>query len=44
MIGLDLLSFYDEPSVPNDKLAVERTLIRHDGDKVARQIMKIYYS
>jgi uncharacterized cofD-like protein len=44
MVGLDLITFYDIPQNPNDKLAVERTLIRHDGDKVARQLMKIFYS
>lgn len=44
MIGLGLLSFYEGHQDPNDKLAIERTLIRHDGDKVARQLMKIYYS
>lgn len=28
---------------PNDK-AIQRTLIRHDADKIARQLMKIYFS
>lgn len=41
MLGVDLLSFYDLPSDPNDKLALERTLIRHDGDKVARQLINL---
>jgi uncharacterized cofD-like protein len=28
----------------SDPLATQRTLIRHDPDRVARQIMKIYFS
>ncbi len=42
-IGTNLLAsdIYEQDSA--DK-AIRRTLIRHDGDKVARQLMKIFYS
>lgn len=42
-IGADLLSTDIVIQDPNDKL-MQRTLIRHDGDKVARELMKLYFS
>lgn len=41
-IGKDLVSKELPVLVKNDKL--ERTLIRHDADAVARQLMRIYFS
>lgn len=43
-IGEDLLAASLVTLDPNDKLAVERTLIRHDPEKLARALMKIYFS
>lgn len=43
--GADLISdIIWQGSRPSDPIAHTRTLIRHDPDKVARQIMKIYFS
>lgn len=43
-VGADLLAVHTEDLDPNDKLAVERTLIRHDPHKLARALMRIYFS
>lgn len=43
-IGKELLSVHTEAMNPNDKLAIERTLIRHDSDLLARALMQIYFS
>lgn len=43
-IGRDLLSFHTDEPDKNDALAVERTLIRHNPDAVARALMRIYFS
>lgn len=43
-VGRDLLSYYAVTPDVNDKLAIERTLIRHDSDKLARALMRIYFS
>lgn len=43
-IGRDLVSLFQEAPDPNDKLAIERTLIRHDPDALARALMRIYFS
>jgi len=40
--GSDLISSKVHETVESDKL--KRTFIRHDGDAVARQLMKIFYS
>lgn len=42
--GASLLSHYVTKGNEADALAGQRSLIRHDADKVARQIMKIFYS
>lgn len=42
-IGEDLLSRAIAVQDPNDKF-IKRTLIRHDSDKVARQLMRLYFS
>lgn len=44
LIGKDLLSYYTSETESNDKLAIERTLIRHDPDKLARALMRLYFS
>lgn len=41
-VGKDLVSKEFPVRAPHDKL--ERTLIRHDADAVARQLMRIYFS
>lgn len=41
--GGDFVSSSIHSQDPNDK-AIQRTLIRHDADKIARQLMKIYFS
>lgn len=44
-IGGDFVSRYTfGPTSSADPLAVSRSFIRHSGDKVARAIMKIYFS
>ena len=43
-VGRDMLSVHTEPLDTNDKLAIERTLIRHDPDALARALMQIYFS
>lgn len=40
--GEDMLSVHTEPASANDKLALERTLIRHDPDALAQALMHIY--
>ena len=42
--GTNLLSNHISQSVQADVLSQQRSLIRHDPDKVARQIMRIFYS
>ncbi len=42
-IGESLIARTQHMQDPNDKL-LERTLIRHDGDRLARIIMRIYFS
>jgi uncharacterized cofD-like protein len=44
VVGLPLLHLHAVPTDPHDRLAVERTLIRHDADRVARELMRIYFS
>ncbi len=41
--GVDLLAFHDR-NQQADPLTAKRSLIRHNGDAVARQIMKLYFS
>lgn len=41
-IGKDLVSKEIPSQNPND--VIERTLIRHNSDEVARQVMRVYYS
>ena len=43
-IGLPLISKGPVKSASGDKIAATRTLIRHDSDVVAREVMKIYFS
>ena len=42
-VGADLISDTITAQNPNDTL-IQRTLIRHDSDKLARLIMRIYFS
>lgn len=44
VIGADLVSSRMPKYQLSDKLAAQRAFIRHDGDKVARQLMKLYFS
>ncbi len=41
-IGLDLIHVHSEAGDPNDKLALERSLIRHDAGAVSDELMEIY--
>lgn len=43
LISADLLSNKIARQDPNDRI-IRRTLIRHDSDKVARQLMRLYFS
>jgi len=43
-IGKPLLSVHTEAPKPGDKLAGERSLMRHDPDALARALMRIYFS
>jgi uncharacterized cofD-like protein len=43
-IGLPLIDKSPVPQQSNDKIAHVRSLIRHDSDRVAREVMKIYFS
>lgn len=40
-IGVDLLQVYDKPRDPHDKLALERTLIRHNSEAVWRALLRL---
>jgi len=44
VVGVPLIDKTPIPSDPKDKIAHVRSLIRHDSDVVAREIMKIYFS
>lgn len=44
VIGRDMLSIHTDAASPNDKLSIERTLMRHDPDALARALMQIYFS
>ncbi len=43
-VGLPLIDKSPVPIDTNDKISHSRSLIRHDSDVVAREIMKIYFS
>jgi uncharacterized cofD-like protein len=43
-IGGDYVSHQPVKIAPGDPLAATRSFIRHDGDKVSRALMKIYFS
>lgn len=43
-IGLPIISHQPSVFSPHDRIASTRSLIRHDTDKVAREVMKVYFS
>jgi uncharacterized cofD-like protein len=43
-LGGDYIHIHTEKLNPNDRLALERTLIRHDADRISRELMRIYFS
>ena len=44
VVGLPLIDKSPVKSSTGDKIAATRTLIRHDSDALAREVMKIYFS
>ncbi len=43
-IGVPLISHLPSLFSPNDRIASTRSLIRHDSDRVARELMRLYFS